>query len=238
VQAHATGRRAADRELEGLGILSAHGHPLLLDGEVIGVLTVEPAAAAAPHLLRKAAPPLAVALAAAWTRRSEQRGAAQAEVLLGLIESAARAQSMEELLGAACRTLAQLDEVERASIFLLEDDRLVPRMARGADDRRDPATSEQFRAAPVALELAETVLRTGEPMTADRGSGLLAGWWADDFGIDSGLAVPLGRSPHVAGVLVLDSSQVRPFSEDVRRLAAAAGAHLGAVIAQTDGRLG
>lgn len=238
VQAHATGRRAADRELEGLGILSAHGHPLILDGEVIGVLTVEPAAAAAPHLLRKAAPPLAVALAAAWTRRVEQRGAAHAEVLLGLIESAARARSMDQLLGDACRTLAQLGEVERASIFLVEDDRLVPRMAGGVHDRRDPAAAEQFRNAPVGLELAEAVLRTGEPMTAERDSGLLAGWWADDFGIVSALAVPLGRSPHPAGVLVLDSSQLQPFSEDVRRLAAAAGAHLGAVLAQTGDRLG
>ena len=38
--------------------------------------------------------------------------------------------------------------------------------------------------------------------------------------------------PHLAGVLTLDSTQVRPFSEDVRRLAAAAGAHLGGVIDQ------
>jgi len=71
VQAHATGRRAADREIRDLGIRSAYGHPLMLDGDVVGVLTVEPAAAAAPHLLRKVAPRLAVALDEAWTRRSE-----------------------------------------------------------------------------------------------------------------------------------------------------------------------
>jgi diguanylate cyclase (GGDEF)-like protein len=232
VQAHDTGRRAADKEIKELGIRSAHGQPLILDGEVVGVLTVEPAAAAAPHLLRRAAPELAAALAEAWTRRSENRRTGQAQVLLGLIESAAKEQSMDHLLGEACRKLAELGEVDRACIFLLEDGRLVPRMASYADGRRDRATWEQFRNAPVGFELAETVLRTGEPITADRDSELLSGWWADNFGIGSGIAVPLGRSPHLAGVLTLDSTQVRPFSEDVRRLASAAGAHLGGVIEQ------
>jgi diguanylate cyclase (GGDEF)-like protein len=232
VQAHATGRRAADREVRDLGIRSAHGQPLILDGDVVGVLTVEPAAAASPHLLRTVAPKLAVTLAEAWTRRSEKRRTAQAEVLLGLIESAAKAESMDQMLGDACRTLAQLGEVERACIFLLEDGRLVPRMASYADGRRDLATWEQFRNAPVGFPLADTVLRTGKPIAAHRNSGLLSGWWVDNFHVASGLAVPLGRAPHLAGVLTLDSAQVRPFSEDVRRLAAAAGAHLGGVIEQ------
>ncbi|TFV68268.1 UNVERIFIED_ORG: EAL domain-containing protein [Bacillus sp. AZ43] len=230
--AKADGRRASDKELAERGIRSAHGEPLIVDGEVVGVLTVEPAAAAARHLLRQVTPRIAVAMTEAWTRRSEKRRTAQAEVLLNLIESASSAQSMDHLLGSACRQLAELGEVERACIFLLEDGRLVPRMAAYADGRRDLATWEQFRNAPVGLQMAETVLRTGKPMTADKDSGLLSGWWVDAFHIASGLAVPIGRSPHLAGVLTLDSTHVRPFSEDVRRLAAAAGAHLGGVIEQ------
>ncbi|SEK77861.1 diguanylate cyclase (GGDEF) domain-containing protein [Blastococcus sp. DSM 46786] len=232
VVAHADGRRAEDRQLAEVGIRSGHGEPLLLDGQVVGVLTVEPAAAAAPHLLRQVAPRIAAALAEAWTRRTQQRRLDQAGVLLTLIESAAQAQSMDHLLGSACRQLAELGGVERACVFLLEDGRLVPRMAAYADGRRDLATWQQFRAAPVALELAETVLRTGTPLTADRDSDLVSGWWVDSFQVASALAVPLGRSPELAGVLTLDSTQVRPFSEDVRRLAAAAGAHLGGVIEQ------
>lgn len=230
--ARADGRRAEDKELAERGIGSAHGEPLLIDGELVGVLTVEPAAAAAPHLLRQATPRLAAALAETWTRRTEQRRTAQAEVLLSLIESASRAQSMHHLLGAACRQLAELGEVERACIFLLEDGRLVPRMASYSDGRQDRATWEQFRNAPEPMQLAETVLRTGKPLAGDRDSGLLDGWWVDNFHIASGLAVPLGRSPDLVGVLTLDSTKVRPFSEDVRRLAAAAGAHLGGVIDQ------
>jgi len=232
VVARADGRRATDKDLAGRGLRSAHGEPLLVDGEVVGVLTMEPAAAAATHLLRQTAPRLALALTEAWTRRSEKRRTAQSEVLLGLIESVGKAQSMDHLLGDACRQLAELGEVERACIFLLEDGRLVPSMASYADGRRDLATWELFRNAPVGFPLAETVLATGQPVAADRDSGELSGWWVDNFHVASGLAVPLGRSPHLAGVLTLDSTQVRPFSEDVRRLAAAAGAHLGGVIEQ------
>ena len=230
--ARADGRRAADKELARRGIGSAHGEPLLYDGEVVGVLTVEPAAAAAAHLLRQGTPKLAAALAETWTRRSDRRRTAQAEVLLSLIESASQAQSMDHLLGGACRQLAELGEVERACIFLLEDGRLVPRMASYADGRQDRATWDRFRNAPEPLQLAETVLRTGTPLSGDRHSGLLSDWWVDNFHIASGLAVPLGRSPDVVGVLTLDSTKVVPFSEDVRRLAAAAGAHLGGVIDQ------
>jgi diguanylate cyclase (GGDEF)-like protein len=232
VTGHADGRRATDRQLAEVGIRSAHGEPLLVDGQVVGVLTIEPAAAASPYLLRQATPRLAAAVSEAWARRSQQRRLDQAAVLLGLIESAAHAESMDSLLGSACRQLAELGEVERACIFLLEDGRLVPRMAAYADGRRDLATWQQFRNAPVALPITEEVLRTGEPMTADRHSALVSGWWVDSFQIASALAVPLGRSPELAGVLTLDSTQVRPFSEDVRRLAAAAGAHLGSVIEQ------
>jgi diguanylate cyclase (GGDEF)-like protein len=232
VVARADGRRAADREMAEFGLKSAHGEPLMIDGEVVGVLTIEPAAAAAPHLLRQAGPKLTAATAEAWARRSDKRRLSQAEVLLGLIESAGNAQSMDQLLSSACRQLAELGEVERACIFLLEDGQLVPRMASYADGRRDLATWRQFRNAPVTLQLAETVLQTGEPLAADKNSGLLSGWWVDKFHIASGLAVPLGRAPNVSGVLTLDSTKVRPFSEDVRRLAAAAGAHLGGVIEQ------
>jgi GAF domain-containing protein len=236
VVARSDGRRGYDRELAERGLRSAHAEPLIRDGEVIGVLTVEPAAAAIPHLLRQTAPKLALALAEAGTRRSEQRRSARSEVLLGLIEFAATSQSTDHLLRGACRQLAELGEVERACVFLVEDGRLVPRMAGYADGRDDVAAQESFRRAPVPLPLAEAVVRTGEPAAADRDSPLLSGWWQDSFSIASAFAVPLGRSPHIAGVLILVSRHPRPFPEDVRRLSAAAGAHLGGVLQQAQTR--
>jgi diguanylate cyclase (GGDEF)-like protein len=232
VEARADGRRAEDRELAARGLRSAYGEPLLLDDRVVGVLGIEPAAAAAPAALRAAAPRLALALSEAWTRRSEQRRLAHAEVLLGLIECARTASSLDSVLGAACRRLAELGEVERACVFLLEDGVLVPRMAAYADGRRDPATWEQFRNAPISEQFADAVLSTGEPVTADADSGLLPGWWVEQFSVASVLAVPLGRAPNFVGVLTRDSTRRHPVAEDVRRLAVAAGAHLGGVVEQ------
>ena len=232
VQGRADGRRATDKDLARRGIRSAHAEPLIRDGEVIGIVTVEPAAAAAPHLLRQVAPKLAGALTEAWTRRTEAHRLAQAEVLVGLIEAASTARSMDHLLATACRRLAALGGVDRACIFLLEDGRLVPSMAAYADGRHDVGAWERFRNATVGMDLAEGVLRTGEPRSADKDSGLLTGWWVDQFDVAAALVVPLGRAPDIAGVLTLDSTRAQAFTEDVHRLVAAAGAHLGGVIEQ------
>jgi diguanylate cyclase (GGDEF)-like protein len=219
-------------QLRSLGIRSAYAEPLFIDGKVSGVLIIDPTAAASPALVRHAAPHIAVALKAAAAQRSAQRRLHQAQILLDLIEAAGRAPSLEHLLSWACQQLAALGDADRACIFLLEDGRLVPRMASYADGRRDVAEWERFHSAPEPLQLAEAVLRTAEPMTAERGSDLLSGWWVDSFDIASALAVPLGRAPSLSGVLTLDSHLLRPYPEDVRRLAAAAGAHLGGVIDQ------
>jgi len=232
VVVRANGRRAADKEAARYGIRSAHGEPLVRNGEVVGLLTIEPAAAASPAALRQAAPGIALALTEAWQRRTERRRLDSAEVLLGLVERAHQTESVDELLAVACRQLAELGEVERACVFLLEDGALVPSMARFADGRRDEAAWQRFRNAPEPLRLAETVLRTGEPRAADRDSGELSAWWVENFSIASALAVPLGRAPHLAGVLVLDSPRLRPFSEEVRRMASAAGAYLAGVLEQ------
>jgi len=232
VVVRADGRRAADKEAARYGIRSAHGEPLVRNGEVVGLLTIEPAAAASPAPLRQAVPGIALALTEAWSRRTERRRLDSAEVLLGLVEHANHADSVEELLAVACRQLAELGEVERACVFLLEDGELVPSMASYADGRHDQAGWTLFRNAPEPLRLTQTVLRSGEPRAADRDSGELSGWWTETFDIASALAVPLGRPTHPVGVLTLDSPRLRPFSEEVRRMASAAGAYLGGVLEQ------
>jgi diguanylate cyclase (GGDEF)-like protein len=232
VVVRAEGRRATDKEAARAGIRSAHGEPLVRNGEVVGLLTVEPAAAVSPAPLRQAAPGIALALTEAWRRRTESRRLDTAEVLLGLVEQAHQADTVEQVLAMACRKLAELGEVERACVFLLEDGRLVPRMASYADGRRDEAGWERFRTAPEPLRLAETVLHTGKPLAADCDSDLLSPWWTENFAIASALAVPLGRASAPAGVLTLDSPRLRPFSEEVRRMASAAGVYLGGVLEQ------
>lgn len=211
---------------------SLRGDPLQIDGTIVGGLTAEPAPIDADAYLAGVLPFLAagMAQAAAWRDGNERR--AQSEVLLGLIESASREPSLQPLLAGACQELARLGEVDRACAFLRHGDDLVPTMARYADGRRDEHTWNLFRSAPVPLPLVDEVLRRGAPVVAHGGHELLAGWWADTFGITNALAVPIGRHPDLAGVLTLDTTRHRPFTRDVVRLASAAGSHLGGVIQQ------
>ncbi|GAB3300976.1 hypothetical protein GCM10027451_03740 [Geodermatophilus aquaeductus] len=220
-------------ELAALGVHDAAGTPVVCGTRgVLGVLVVEPARCGDDVRVERTAAALAQPLADAWARRAERRRLDSAETLLEIVEAATQAPSVDALLATACQRLAALGGVDRACVFLLEDGRLVPRMARYADGRRDRATWRRFRSAPAAMGLVERVLRTGEPASADRGSELLPDWWVEAFSIGSLLAVPLGRAPGAVGVLTLDSTELRPFSEEVRRLASAAGAHLGGVVEQ------
>ena len=230
--ARADGRRAADRELAERGIRSAHAEPLIRGRRGrrrphrrAGRCRRSPPAPAGR-------PQLAVATAEAWARRSEARRSGAGRGARRPDRVASKAQSMDHLLGPPAASSPSSARSSGRASSCSRTARLVPRMASYADGRRDPATWEQFRNAPVGLQLAETVLRTGEPITADRDSGLLSGWWVDSFHIASVSPSRWAARPDLAGVLTLDSTAVRPFSEDVRRLAAAAGAHLGGVIEQ------
>ena len=209
-------------------VRSAHGEPLVADGEVVGALFVEPAAAASTSLLRAATPRLAVALQEAWRQSTRDRRLAQAEVLLDVVERAHRADSVDELLTTACRQLAGLVEVDRVVVLLARDGRLVPWAAGSPDGRPQPARRPDL---PV-LPLAQEVFGTGRPTAADRGDPLLPEAGAAALDIGSALAVPLATASGPVGVMVLDSPRPRPFPEDVRRLAAAAGAHVGAALQQ------
>ena len=186
----------------------------------------------APAAHRRA-PQLAVALAEAWTRRSEKRRTAQAEVLLGLIESAAKAQSMDHLLGDACRT-ARRARRGGAGLHL-------PARGRPARARAWPATPTAGATSPPGSSSAtpRSASRSPRPSCApaSRSPPTATPGCCPAGGSTTSTSPPASPSrsaaaPHLAGVLTLDSTQVRPFSEDVRRLAAAAGAHLGGVIEQ------
>ena len=108
---------------------------------------------------------------------------------------------------------------------------MAPRAARYADGSRDPEAWERFRSATTTPALIETVMRTGEPVTAEEpDSPLIAGWWADNFDVGAALAVPIGRPPEVVGVLTLDYPSPREFTEDELRLAESAGMRLGGIV--------
>ena len=201
--------------------------PLLLHGQPLGMMTVEPApsgeaARVLSHLSACATPLLA------W--QTAERGRTQAELLLEVIEGAgAHSGSFGDLLYAVCARLARELAVNRASIFLRVGDHLVPRMATFADGRRDTDAWLRFRQARELPPMVEAAFASGKPARAThRQDPKLGEWWAEGFGIESAMAVPLG-APAV-GVLLLDSSVPRSFRSDETRVISAFGSLLGEIV--------
>jgi diguanylate cyclase (GGDEF)-like protein len=197
-------------------------------GQREGLLTIEPApvAAADAHIAR-----VSTGISALLSWQRADRGRAQAELLLELIEAAAsHSGSLGELLGTVCEQVAVRLGVTRASIFLASSGRLAPRMSRFADGTRDLATWRRFRAATEPYEIAETAFAAGRPVIAEHPDDPALSWWAESFQIQAALAVPLGQPQAAVGVLTLESAHPRTFRSDEVRLVAAAGALLGAIV--------
>jgi diguanylate cyclase (GGDEF)-like protein len=161
------------------------------------------------------------------------RQRAEAEFLLGLTEAALAAGSLDEMLATLCERVAAMAGARRATVFLVENSRLQVAASRYADGSRDLTEWELMRRAPTVLPAAEAALHSGEPVvTGSSQSPLVAGWWADTFGIESLIAVAIGSPPRAVGVLTIDDPQPERFSADDVRLAAAAAAHIAPTIEQ------
>ena len=82
---------------------------------------------------------IATTAGALLTWQAAERGRAQAELLLALIEAAGEhSDSPGQLLRMVCEQLALRVQMTRASVFLSVDGVLVPRMSRYADGHDDP----------------------------------------------------------------------------------------------------
>lgn len=220
-------REAAWQLAEDLAGDSIYCQPLLLHDQPLGMMTVERAASeegaeALAELAACAAPLLA------W--QAAERGRTRAELLLEVIEAAgAQSGSMSELLDTVCARLARELGVDRASVFLQVGDHLLPRMASFSDGRRDPEAWRRFREAPDLPPMVEATFASGKPVRAThRQDPKLGGWWAESFGIQSAMSVPLGSPP--VGVLVLDSGDPRSFRSDEIRVITAFGSLLGEIV--------
>jgi diguanylate cyclase (GGDEF)-like protein len=212
------------------GTTSVHLEPLLTT-EPVGILAIEPASAADNPDLLSIVPLVAASVARVQARRRADTEQTEADSLLELMEAAAEERSLDGVLGTVCERLALRIGARRACVFLLEQGRAVPRMARFADGTLDPLAWEKFRTAATPLPLVDSALQSGEPVIAEESSSaLIAGWWAETFGVGSALAVPLGKPSKVVGILTLDAATERRFSEQDAQLAAHAAARLGGIV--------
>jgi diguanylate cyclase (GGDEF)-like protein len=215
-----------------LAMESAHFEPLLA-GRAVGMLSIEPASRGASPELQTLLPLVAAAVSRASGTIENERQRAEAEFLLGLTEAALGASSLEELLGTLCTRVAAVASARRATVLLAEDGRLQVAASRYSDGSRDRTEWELMRHAPSVLPAAEAALHSGEPVvTGSAKSPLVAGWWAETFGIESLIAVAIGSPPRAVGVLVVDDPQPIRFTPDDVRLVASAAAHIAPTIEQ------
>lgn len=200
----------------------------LRDGEMQGAMFIE------PHCASPAAPALTEAthvfalLAARMVATREARlSEQQLGLLMNLADSVAEQSSAGETLTAACEALSAALGSRRASVWLRRKGRLVPFTAGYADGHRDTAGLTQFRSAE-APDIIRRVIDEGAPQTAEADE--IGSWWRTQFDLGAILAVPIGRHPDLVGVLVVDSGEVRRFSDHHVKLAGAVAANLATLL--------
>ena len=208
---------------------SIHFEPILA-GRAIGMLSIEPAAAAANPELQSLVPLVAAAVGRATTSHESDRERRRTAFMLELTEAATAAESIDALLATICQRIARELRVRRGTIFLREGARLVAKASRQSDGSYDSAVWERMIAEP-APAAAEAAVQSGKPVVArDPDSPLIPPAWVDSFGVGSALAVPLGRDPMAIGALVLDDPEPNRFPEEAVEVAAAAAEHVAPAI--------
>jgi diguanylate cyclase (GGDEF)-like protein len=196
------------------GMSSVRFEPLAA-GVPVGMLSVEPASAAASPELYSLLPVVAAGVARVASSRETRRRGAEADFLLGLADSVGAAQTLDEALEVLCeRTAAQLD-ARGGSVFLLNAGRLEPAATRLSRGPRDPAEAQAFHAAGDPPPAARAAIQAGRPVVSTGpDSPLIGAEWAQRLQIGSLLAVPLGRDGRAVGALLIDDSASEGFSDE------------------------
>lgn len=209
-----------------------HREELPLGGDHAGdaLLIITPAAAADGAALAQVRPLLATAAAQALTWLEAEGRRTRAELLIEVVETAASHDGLDDVLASVCQTVASVLDVRRVCVFLREDGRLVPRMARYSSGRRDEDLWSAFLDPDEPFRFGEMVIERGEPVLARVGEQDEQDWWAERFDVGSAVGVPLGTGDDPLGVLTLDSRNPDRFSQEHVRLGAAIASHLTGVI--------
>lgn len=211
---------AADLQLEPFGL-----HPLGTD-RVRAVLAVEPPLEELEPWT-EIHPIVAASVEAILARREAERHGTQAHILASLLRTIGEG-SYGAALATVCRELAGYLGVRRATLFLLEDGRLVAAMSQFADGESRPDAWQRLRRTHGVPPLVHRVLDTGVPATAIADE--LDQQWATGFGLGAVLAVPVEGSGGITGVLVLDSPHERHFTAEQVSFASAVATGVAEVV--------
>jgi diguanylate cyclase (GGDEF)-like protein len=214
-----------------LGMGSVRFEPLIA-GRAVGMVSIEPASAAARPELHSLLPLLAAGVGRVAGRQESDRARREAEFLLELTRTAGSTDSIDEMLAVICERIAAQTGARRATIYLLQGSRLVPRASRGGDGFYDESAWTRLRAEPPP-PLAEAAIQSGKAAVAhDVSSPLLPDAWARTLDVGSAVAVPLVAGERAVGALILDDAAPDRFSHDDVRFAETAARHVAGGIGQ------
>jgi diguanylate cyclase (GGDEF)-like protein len=214
-----------------LGMGSVRFEPLLA-GRPVGMVSIEPAVAAARPELHSLLPLLAAGVGRVASRHESDRGRREAEILLELTQAVGSAASIESMLAVVCERIAAQTSARRATIYLMEGSRLAARSSRGPDGSYDESAWARLRGEP-APPLAEAAIQSGKAAVApDATSPLLPDAWARALDIGSAVAVPLIAGERPIGALILDDAAPDRFSHEEVRFAQTAARHVAGGIGQ------
>jgi PAS domain S-box-containing protein len=181
----------------------------------------------------------AVAVANARLYSAEQRRVKESRVLLDIAAAVGSTLDLTEILKFISRRTAEVCQVHRCSIFLLDAQRqsALPLMSQLASGETDEELWKRFRYQTYVQQLDQSpifraVIRDRQPLVLGASElEALPGAWVAPFTISSVLIVPLIARDQVIGAMALD--QVEPgkrFSDEQINLAMTLGSQTAAAI--------
>lgn len=167
---------------------------------------------------------------------SEQQRLKESLLLLDIATAVGSTLELKRVLQLIATRTAQACGVHRCSIFILEENRLLPLMSQYASGETDRISWETFRRRTYVQTLDEVpilsqVLESRLPLVLNHSAvAALPENWVKPFGIQSLLIVPLVTRDRVIGFMALDQVEPLLFTRNQINLATTIGSQAAAAL--------
>ena len=212
------------KALQGAGVRSAAGAPIIVEGRLWGVMTAgstkpEPLPSGTELRLAEFTELLATAIANAESRAGLARLAEEQAALRRVATLVARGAPPEEVFATVTEEVGRLLGAHLAGMARYDTDDTVTVLATWASEGAHGG-AHPLVPGPWPLEggdLASTISRTGRPVRIDDYQGVpgrIAAFVRDELGIVSSLGSPIVVEGRLWGALFIHSKQTQPLPPD------------------------
>jgi signal transduction histidine kinase len=222
-----------------MGLRSFMSLPLLVEGELIGVLAVSARQIDAFNdeaidIARQFADQITIAIQQARLHEQMGRLVERLQIQHNIDQAILRAQSREEIGRAAIRYIRQLVPCDRAGLSIYDLENSVAHVIAMDVDGDQPLPPQQF---PLTNAVGLEVMQRGETLYiedfAQFESPSLLIELQLRYGMRSGIVIPLIAEGGILGALSLSSSQVAAFTDEARSTARQIADQVAVAILQT-----